>query len=168
MKILYEEDVTSEFGEGSKENLIFNYFGLSILENIQKKTIFKKAEFNCESEILTWKKLTYSQAYDSIPLSVAIPLAQHPIDFVKGMPDFVFWISDITIERKPVTDILPGLYWKARFLLWDNSVQKVVLYGCVNVSEGVQYVLTKDNWDNVSNSFVTSLISRLPSAMISQ
>jgi hypothetical protein len=142
--------------------LIINYFSLSVLKNFQAKTIFKKAGIDCESDSIKWNAVVVKKNYDAPSKTVLFPTVTQPIRFVKNTPDFVLWISDITLKRI----IYSQMSWEAGFTIWDNSALKVVSYGYVSVTESVHYVFTKENWDNISTSFFSALISKLPPGMV--
>ena len=162
IKINYIGEVADEFGTGDKNELILNYFSLSVLKNFQTKTIFKKAGIDCESDSIKWNVVVVKKNYDVPSKTVLFPAVTQPIRFVKSTPDFAIWISDITLKRI----IYSQMSWEAGFIIWDNSAQKVMSYGYVSVTESVNFVFTKENWDNISSSFFSALISKLPRGMV--
>jgi hypothetical protein len=160
-KIQYQGDVREEFGNGPQKKLIFNYFAQAVLRKTAQKTVFKSAEFNCESVVLHWDTLVLQGLALQHFQNIAVPRGNDPIEFLKSSPDFVLWISDIGVNKEFSSGTAPELSVNSHFVLWDVGTRKVVSYGYIQVSDR-SWAITMENWDRIMEMYVDKLFSKTP------
>jgi hypothetical protein len=159
--IRYEGDVENEFGAGPKEKLIFNYFAQSVLRTTAQKTVFKHAEFNCESMVVQWDTIFIKGMALHETAKVCLPRDGASIEFLKSGPDFVLWISDLSVSKEFSSGAAPHLKLHSVFVLWDPVAKKSVSYGYIEVSDRA-WAVTKENWDRIVEMYVDKLFSKTP------
>ncbi len=160
----YEGDVTNEFGNGDKDDLIRNYYLTNFPNYLQNNSLF--SEVYKDSCITPFKTREYAIIDNSSERRVMhIPLNNQIIAFVKGAPDYILFIEKVRIISKfipPIGIVASGpckpIIIKSQYLLWDNRKGFVAGKGYGKTTEYTGTFVNMETWKKVMHENTSDIV----------
>ena len=174
VRINYSGSVVDEFGPGDTETAIERFFNAQLLHDIQKRTLFDTA----------WH-VRLQDNYRRSPRQVDVPHmgtvtfqvpTQGEVLLVDGsQPKFVLILERMAISSAQEVTIRFGGRWgprsfesdkdlvfEGRFILWDNTVGRLVSLGYVMAVDENAYAVSLEDWHAAMGDFVTQVFRGTP------
>ena len=161
-RVVYNGDVTDEFGKGNKEILIRQYYGKSIVEEIRKQSKFANVSYKIDRKSLQFDstKLKVGRIRKSV---FKMPKKGSQVALENGIPDVVLIIQDVSITTgttvRAADDIHRSIEFEGLYLFWDNKSEEIIAYGYASyIARTTVPSITIAEWETATFGFADYML----------
>ena len=167
------DNLISSLGTGSKNEIYLSYFGKSFQKFVKQNSTFKQVMVSSKNYQFNEKEFFVNSKEKML---FKIPLFSKN-DIKTDDTGYTLFLEDIKIHHKKGDDdsIMPSNYGvffiggddpliiqQGKFLIWDNSLNKVVSYGKIEIKTKVKRKQVEETWANVNSTLSEYLFSSGP------
>lgn len=175
------DDIVDDLGSGVPIEVYDNYFNENFITFFKNSKCFKQVDYSINHGKLNLREQTLS-INDKEKMKFYLPEENSQYINDGTNSDFVLFIDDLSIMRGKAPEGLfnspgdpnndfqgitgsfstSGLYQNIYFVIWDNSIGKLVSYGRVEDQVDVMVEMTKGHWDLITQNLGRKILKTSP------